>query len=235
MAIYLTELDPNSIDFPSPFDALEDPSGLLAFGGDLSPHRLLNAYRHGIFPWYGPDEPLLWWSPAPRAVFDPLTFEPAKSLKKFQRKHNYAVSIDRATARVIDYCASTRSAEETWIHPEMREAYKHLASLGHCHSVEVWRDDVLVGGLYGLSIGQLFCGESMFSLETNASKVGLWFFCQHFAKHGGKLIDCQIMNPHLASLGAQELLRADFMQQLEHLKNQKIDSNCFEQQWICLD
>lgn len=235
MAIYLTELDPFNVEFPSVFDALEEPSGLLAFGGDLSPKRLLTAYRSGIFPWYGPDEPLLWWSPAPRAVFNPVTFQPAKSLKKFQRKHDYRVSINQATEQVIDYCASTRSAEETWIHPEMREAYKRLASLGYCHSVEVWRDQTLIGGLYGLSMGQLFCGESMFSLENNASKIGLWYFCEHFKQHSGRLIDCQIMNPHLASLGAQELPRLEFMQQLETLRDQSIGIGCFEPQWITLD
>ncbi|MDR9829387.1 leucyl/phenylalanyl-tRNA--protein transferase [Vibrio sp. FNV 38] len=232
MTLYLTELDSNSVDFPSPFEALDDPSGLLAFGGDLSPKRLLNAYRHGIFPWYGPDEPLLWWSPAPRAVFDPNRFKPAKSLKKFQRKQGYRVSINQATDRVIDLCAATRGAEETWIHPEMRLAYQELARLGHCHSVEIWHQERLIGGLYGLSIGQLFCGESMFSIETNASKVALWYFTQHFARSGGQLVDCQIMNPHLESLGALELNREDFLQQLAQLQHQPVNASCFEPQWI---
>lgn len=232
MALYLTELDPNEIWFPSPFDALVDPNGLLAVGGDLSPERLMFAYQNGIFPWYGPGEPILWWSPSPRATFIPKTFKPSRSLKKFQRKQQYRVSINQATDAVIDYCASTRAAEETWLNEEMRVSYKALATQGHCHSVEVWRDNTLIGGLYGISIGQLFCGESMFSLETNASKIALWYFCEHFQKHGGQLIDCQVMNPHLASLGAKELEREDFIQRLLSFKSQPLQSSCFTKQWL---
>lgn len=182
MAIYLTELNCDELWFPSPLEALADPNGLLAFGGDLQPDRLLLAYQNGIFPWYGPGEPILWWSPSPRAVFNPKTFEPAKSLKKFQRKHQYKVSINQATERVIDLCASTRHEDETWLNEDMRDAYKQLAKSGHCHSVEVWHQEELIGGLYGLSIGKLFCGESMFSLKTNASKIALWYLCNHFQK-----------------------------------------------------
>lgn len=232
MTIYLTELDPNQHWFPSPFEALEEPNGLLAFGGDLSPERLHKAYHSGIFPWYGPGEPILWWSPSPRAVFIPKTFTAAKSLKKFQRKHQYRVSINHATEQVIDYCASTRSADETWLNGEMRQSYKALAKLGICHSVEVWRDDKLIGGLYGLSIGQIFCGESMFSLETNASKIALWYFCQHFTEYGGQFIDCQVMNPHLESLGASELDREEFMQKLLSFREAELSQGCFEPQWI---
>ncbi|OAJ93089.1 leucyl/phenylalanyl-tRNA--protein transferase [Vibrio bivalvicida] len=232
MAIYLTELDLNNLWFPSTFDALVDPNGLLAFGGDLSAERLILAYKNGIFPWYGPGEPILWWSPSPRAVFDPKTFQPAKSLKKFQRKHNYRVTINHTTEQVIDYCASTRSEEETWLNEEMRQAYKQLAKQGNCHSVEVWRDECLIGGLYGISVGQVFCGESMFSLEANASKVALWYFCRHFEQHNGKLIDCQVLNPHLASLGAIELNREDFMQRLLSFNSEPLSENCFSQQRI---
>ncbi|KJY83127.1 leucyl/phenylalanyl-tRNA--protein transferase [Vibrio galatheae] len=235
MAIYLTELDSNQLWFPSTFDALADPNGLLAFGGDLSTDRLLLAYQHGIFPWYGPGEPILWWSPSPRAVFVPKAFQPAKSLKKFQRKHQYQVCINRATDRVIDYCASTRREDDTWLNEEMRAAYKQLAKQQHCHSVEVWRDGSLIGGFYGLAIGQVFCGESMFSLETNASKIALWYFCRHFAMHGGQLIDCQVLNPHLASLGAIELEREDFMQKLLSFNNKPLRSGCFSQQGINSD
>lgn len=155
MAIYLTELD-STFNFPSPYEALSDPNGLLAFGGDLDPHRILSGYYQGIFPWYGPGEPILWWSPSPRAVFDPLTFKPSKSLKKFQRKHQYKVTINQATERVIQLCSSTRPADETWLNEEMQAAYIQLSNLGHCHSVEVWHDNTLVGGLYGISVGQLF-------------------------------------------------------------------------------
>ncbi|WP_162062673.1 leucyl/phenylalanyl-tRNA--protein transferase [Vibrio taketomensis] len=234
MAIYLTELDPEIMSFPSPFEALEDPNGLLAFGGDLSVQRLLTAYHNGIFPWYGPDEPILWWSPSPRAVFDPLTFRASKSVKKFQRKHQYQISINQATDQVIDYCASTRSAEETWLSEDMRAAYKQLAKQGYCHSVEVWQQNLLIGGLYGISVGQLFCGESMFSLQTNASKIALWYFCSHFKQHGGKLIDCQVLNDHTQSLGAFELEREAFIKSLLSLRQQEINSQCFQPQWLAL-
>jgi len=205
---------------------------LLAFGGDLNPERIYSAYQNGIFPWYGPGEPILWWSPSPRAVFDPKTFKPAKSVKKFQRKHQYLVSINHATKQVIDMCASTRTPEQTWIHPEMREAYGKLSEQGLCHSVEVWMKDQLVGGLYGIQMGRLFCGESMFSTQTNASKIALWYFCDHFSKHGGELIDCQVMNPHLASLGAVELPRDEFMKSLLSYRESSVEETCFKRQWL---
>jgi len=232
MTIYLPELADNNFSFPSPYEALEDPNGLLAFGGDLDPERIYSAYQNGIFPWYGPGEPILWWSPSPRAVFVPNTFKPAKSLKKFQRKHQYLVSINHATQQVIDMCAATRSADQTWIHPEMRSAYGTLAEQGRCHSVEVWENHTLIGGLYGVQIGQIFCGESMFSTRTNASKIALWYFCHHFAKHSGKLIDCQVMNPHLESLGATELPRNEFMNSLLSYKEQSVQQTCFNRQWL---
>lgn len=232
MAIYLTELDPDELWFPSPFEALNDPNGLLAFGGDLSSKRLILAYHNGIFPWYGPGEPILWWSPTPRAVFNPVKFKPAKSLKKFQKKHAYRVSINKATSSVIDHCAEVRSEEETWLNEDMRNAYKRLSEKGYCHSVEVWKDNELIGGLYGLSIGQLFCGESMFSLKSNASKIALWYFCHHFRKHNGKLIDCQVMNPHLKSLGAKELEREEFTKRLLSFRERSVEENCFNEQWL---
>lgn len=229
MAIYLTELD-NTFNFPSPYKALRDPNGLLAFGGDLDPMRILKGYHLGIFPWYGPGEPILWWSPSPRAVFDPQTFKPSKSLKKFQRKHHYQVTLNHATEQVITLCSSTRPASETWLNEDMQAAYVELAKLGHCHSIEVWDDRELVGGLYGLSIGQLFCGESMFSLKDNASKVALWYLCNHLKVKQGQLIDCQVMNPHLASLGAFELDRDEFMQKLLSLREKQTASGAFEPQ-----
>ncbi|MDF2153668.1 leucyl/phenylalanyl-tRNA--protein transferase [Vibrio sp. CAU 1672] len=231
MTLYLTELD-DTFAFPSPYDALPEPNGLLAFGGDLNPQRILAGYQQGIFPWYGPGEPILWWSPSPRAVFDPLTFQPAKSLKKFQRKQEYRVSINQATAQVIHMCSALRPAEETWLNAEMQAAYTQLAAAGHCHSVEVWHDNLLVGGLYGIGVGQVFCGESMFSLRDNASKIALWYFCRHFADRGGRLIDCQVMNPHLRSLGAFELERDDFLQKLLSLKEQSTDVGTFDPQFL---
>ena len=232
MTLYLAELDSNEIWFPSNSEALSEPNGLLAYGGDLSVERLLFAYQNGIFPWYGPGEPILWWSPTPRAVFNPKTFKPSKSLKKFQKKNQYQVSINLNTHEVIDYCASTRCIEETWLNDDMRSAYKSLAKKGLCHSVEVWDDNTLIGGLYGVSIGSIFCGESMFSLKTNASKVALWYFCKHFNSHMGQIIDCQVMNDHLLSLGALELEREIFMQKLLSFKDKNLSENCFKKQWL---
>ncbi|NLS11310.1 leucyl/phenylalanyl-tRNA--protein transferase [Vibrio sp. SM6] len=235
MTIILNELASGSVDFPPTSAALAEPNGLLAYGGDLTPHRLLNAYANGIFPWYGPNEPILWWSPSPRAVFYPDQFAPSRSLRKFQRRARYQVTLNFATPKVIDLCAATRSAEETWLNSEMRHAYKQLIPLGACHSVEVWDGNQLIGGLYGILSGQLFCGESMFSLASNASKIALWYFCDHFAKQGGKLIDCQVMNPHLASLGAITLERDDFLAQLNTLKNRPLAVNTMTPQPIQIE
>lgn len=233
MTIYITQLSADDYQFPSPYNALTDPNGLLAVGGDLSPNRIKIAYQNGIFPWYSLGEPILWWSPSPRAVFIPKTYTPAKSLKKYQKKMQYKVSINLSTDQVIDYCASTRRPDETWLHPEMRQAYKALAKMGVCHSVEVWNNDnQLVGGFYGINLGKLFCGESMFSLESNTSKIALWQFCRHFHSMGGELIDCQVMNPHLLSLGAQELSRDSFMLKLAKLQTHPVNPNCFCPQWL---
>ncbi|MGF1694705.1 leucyl/phenylalanyl-tRNA--protein transferase [Vibrio lamellibrachiae] len=232
MAIYLTELSPTKFDFPSPYEALPEPNGLLAFGGDLSAKRIYAAYQHGIFPWYGPGEPILWWSPAPRAVFEPITYTPSKSVKKFQKKQQYQISINQATEQVIQLCGQVRPAEETWLNDEMQNAYIELSKQGHCHSVEVWQEEHLIGGLYGIQVGTLFCGESMFSLKDNASKIALWYFCHHFQKHGGQLIDCQVMNAHLESLGASELPRDEFLESLLLLKHQQVSMNCFSAQWL---
>lgn len=218
----LCALDIRSSDFPPIETALSDPDGLLAWGGDLSPERLINAYRHGIFPWYSRGDPILWWSPSERGVFFPEKFKPSRSLRKFQRKTQYEMTFDKATSRIIRLCASTRKPDETWITDEMSEAYIFLAEQGWCHSVEVWHRGQLVGGLYGLIIGEIFCGESMFSLSDNASKVALWWLCEHFSKAGGKLIDCQMMNPHLASLGAEPLPRDEFQILLKKWRDIKI-------------
>ncbi|SJL83285.1 Leucyl/phenylalanyl-tRNA--protein transferase [Vibrio palustris] len=232
MTIYLTELAPDDYTFPAPHDALDEPNGLLAIGGDLHPQRLVAAYRSGIFPWYGPGEPILWWSPAPRAVFNTKTFKPSKSLKKFHKKSNYTVSLNRATSQVIEFCAAVRPASETWLNDDMRHAYQQLALQGNCHSVEVWLDGELIGGLYGIMIGQIFCGESMFSLRDNASKIALWHFCEYFQQLGGQWIDCQVMNPHLASLGAQELSREQFLEILLCLRDNAIDSQYLQPRWL---
>ena len=233
MTIYLPQLDSDETShFPEIESALTDPDGLLAMGGDLTSPRLLNAYRQGIFPWYSAGDPILWWSPSIRGIFLPDQFLPSKSLKKFFRKSNYEITINKSTEQVIELCASTRGAEETWIMPEMIQAYKQLAKLGHCHSVEVWCDNALIGGLYGLQVGQVFCGESMFSLQTNASKIALWQFCEHFVAAGGKLIDCQMMNSHLESLGAIEMKRLSFKEALKTLTNAHVSPHCYLPQII---
>lgn len=232
MTIYLPELDAYSLSFPSPVEALEDPNGLLALGGDLREERLLAAYHRGIFPWYTPNEPILWWSPNPRAVFYPAIFKPSKSLRKFYRKSGYTVSLNQCTRKVIRLCGVLRSKEEMWLSEEMQKAYGNLASLGHCHSVEVWQDNELIGGLYGVQVGKIFCGESMFSTKTNASKIALWAFCEHFNRYGGELIDCQVINPHTQSLGANEITRVEYLEQVISLKNQNVDSHCYQTQWL---
>lgn len=230
MAIYLPELDPVHTHFPAPETALDDPNGLLAFGGDLRPERLVAAYRQGIFPWFSEGEPILWWSPAPRAVFIPGQFRPSRSLRKFYRKSGYQITLNQACHEVIRQCADSRGPEETWITADMMQAYQLMHNLGYCHSVEVWLDGKLVGGLYGIQIGSIFCGESMFSLADNASKIALWFFCEHFSAHGGSLIDCQVMNDHLASLGAVEIERTPFMTFLQTQRDAILVEGCYQPQ-----
>lgn len=222
MTLYLPCLDDLHGQFPPVKQALDEPNGLLAFGGDLQPKTILRAYQHGIFPWYSDDDPILWWSPNQRAVIQPSDFKPSKSLRKYMRKSNLTVTLNQATPTIIKLCASTRSVEETWITQEMQDAYIKLAHLGHCHSIEVWSEKTIVGGLYGLNIGQVFCGESMFSLTSNASKIAFWHLCHYFNNVGGKLIDCQIMNSHLLSLGVTEISRDSFISQLKHHGHQKI-------------
>ncbi|UXI00334.1 leucyl/phenylalanyl-tRNA--protein transferase [Photobacterium sp. TY1-4] len=230
MAIYLPELDPATTHFPVIETALDEPNGLLAFGGDLRPERLVAAYRQGIFPWYSEGEPILWWSPAPRAVFVPAQFQPSKSLRKFLRKSGYRITLNHACPEVIRLCGDSRGPDQTWITRDMMQAYQQLHHLGYCHSVEVWQADQLIGGLYGVQVGTVFCGESMFSLADNASKIALWLFCEHFTAHGGTLVDCQMMNDHLASLGAEELERSPFMQHLHTQRDAILKEGCYQPQ-----
>lgn len=234
MTIYLPELDSFSLSFPSPIEALKEPNGLLALGGDLRVERLIQAYRQGIFPWFSPEDPILWWSPNPRAVFFPHSYAPSRSLKKFYRKSGYTVSINQCTSRVIHRCGELRSVDEMWLTLEMRNAYSELANAGVCHSAEVWCEYELIGGLYGVAVGKVFCGESMFSLKPNASKIALWAFCDHFSRHGGRLVDCQVINSHTRSLGATELSRADYLKQLYDLRDQEVDTDCYKPQWLTM-
>ncbi len=227
----IVKLSPQSLAFPSPESALRDPNGLLAIGGDLTAPRLLAAYERGIFPWYSPGEAILWWSPDPRAVLFPTEFHLNRSLKRFLRHDPFRITLNHDFAAVIAACAH-RPDEGTWIGPEVQRAYQHLHRLGYAHSVEVWQDNQLVGGMYGVAQGTLFCGESMFSRVTNASKCALMAFCRHFAAYGGELIDCQVLNAHTARLGAREIPRRQFLQQLSTLQRRPLAPACWEPQVI---
>ncbi|WP_277052704.1 leucyl/phenylalanyl-tRNA--protein transferase [Zestomonas thermotolerans] len=207
----LTWLKRDSLEFPPLEKALREPNGLLAAGGDLRAERLIRAYRHGCFPWYQAGQPILWWSPDPRTVLFPAELHVSRSLRKFIRQEHYRVTFDHDFPAVIRACAAPRAyADGTWITDEMREAYVDLHRLGIAHSVEVWRGDDLVGGLYGLAMGQLFFGESMFSRADNASKVGFVALVEQLKGWGFVLIDCQMPSRHLHSLGARSIPRREF-------------------------
>tara|TARA_R110001599_G_scaffold8097_3_gene38811 strand:+ start:3170 stop:3871 length:702 start_codon:yes stop_codon:yes gene_type:complete len=207
-------LDDNT-SFPSPEIALTEPNGLLAASYELSPERILQAYKSGIFPWYSEDQPVLWWSPDPRCIIYPDQLHLSKSLKKHIRKTQAKITFDQAFNKVIRHCARLESEEGTWITEEMEEAYIQLHEMGHAHSVEVWREGILIGGLYGLALGGCFFGESMFSLETNASKIAFSALCKQLSKWEYQLIDCQVENPHLLTLGASTIERPLFLKKLE--------------------
>ena len=213
-APYWLNLD--DMDFPSVDLALQEPDGLLAVGGDLSVDRLVNAYRHGIFPWYSDDQPILWWSPDPRLVLYPSQVKINRSLAKSLRKELFTVRFDTAFKDVIQACAAPRSDEEgTWITDDMQQAYLRLHEAGYAHSIECWQDDKLVGGLYGIALGKVFFGESMFSRVTEASKIALVYLCAHLVKWQFSMIDCQVETEHLINMGAVSIPRCDFVQQLE--------------------
>ncbi|GAA6133411.1 leucyl/phenylalanyl-tRNA--protein transferase [Oceaniserpentilla sp. 4NH20-0058] len=203
--------------FPSHNSAFKEPNGLLAAGGDLSPSRLLNAYSLGIFPWYNEDDPILWWSPDPRSVVIPQQFEPSRTLKKVINRSEFTTTTDTCFTEVMESCAALRKdGLGTWINSDMIESYTKLHKMGFAHSVECWQDSKLVGGLYGIAIGKAFFGESMFSKVSNASKVAFASLCNHLVKAGFEIIDCQVHNPHLQSLGASEIPRASFLEILKH-------------------
>lgn len=223
----LYRLSPDSLRFPAPTSALHEPNGLLAFGGDLSAERLLTAYHLGIFPWYSPGDAILWWSPDPRAVLFPDEFHISRSLKRFFRKNPFRITLNQAFAQVIAACAE-RGMEGTWIGPEVEYAYCRLHKLGQAHSVEVWHGDELVGGVYGVAQGALFCGESMFSRRDNASKAALLTFCRFFGQQGGKMIDCQVLNSHTASLGAREIPRREYLSLLSQLQSLTLAPRCWQ-------
>jgi leucyl/phenylalanyl-tRNA---protein transferase len=207
--------------FPPAELALQQPNGLLAAGADLSPSRLLEAYAQGIFPWFGREDPLLWWSPDPRMVLHVRELRLSRSLRRVIRSDRFRVTMDTAFPAVIEGCAEPRPGQDgTWITPEMSQAYCQLFELGHAHSVEAWAGDRLVGGLYGVALGRMFFGESMFSRESNASKVGFVHMVAQFGRWEIPLIDCQMPTPHLASFGAREIPRTEFLDLIHGLVHQ---------------
>lgn len=219
-------LEHNLIDFPDPVHALDHPNGLLAVGGDLGPERLIRAYQSGIFPWYEKDQPILWWSPDPRSVLLPDWLHISHSLKKTLKQGQFCVTYDQNFHQVIQACSDPRTySSNTWITDQMLSAYQELHRLGYAHSVEVWQDNELAGGLYGIAIGRVFFGESMFSLRANASKVGFCHLVGKLSSLGFHLIDCQIHSPHLASLGAKEIPRTEFLRFLNRHIDNPLQSN----------
>ncbi|MFW5453697.1 leucyl/phenylalanyl-tRNA--protein transferase [Thioalkalivibrio sulfidiphilus] len=219
----LTWLHPGQADepFPHPDRALTEPNGLLAAGGDLSLPRLLRAYRAGIFPWYEAGQPILWWSPDPRTVLFSAEVKVSRSLRKTLRSGRFRVSFDEAFEQVIKGCAEPRGGVHgTWITYGMQQAFIHMHQAGFAHSVEVWQEDQLVGGLYGVSLGRMFYGESMFSRVSDASKVALVTLCRHLEHWGYPLIDSQTPSAHLARMGARPMPRNEFRQWLDRLCDQ---------------
>lgn len=206
-------LNQAELSFPPVEQALSEPNGLLAVGGDLSVKRLLLAYRQGIFPWYEESQPILWWHPDPRMVLFPDQLHISRSLQKFIKKQSYTVSSDTAFSEVVRACAEQRckGRHGTWITAEMQSAYLHLHQAGYAHSVEVWQGDQLQGGLYGVAIGAMFFGESMFSRQANTSKLAFVTLVRKLQEQDYKLIDCQVASGHLLSLGAREISRQNFM------------------------
>lgn len=205
-------LNSDSLSFPPVEQALIEPNGLLAVGGDLSPERLISAYSNAIFPWFNQGEPPLWWSPSPRAIIfiDDLLVN--RTLRKVLRQQKFRVSINTAFTQVIDYCANAPFRKEgTWINHDMKMAYHNLHQLGLAHSIEVWIDEQLVGGLYGVAINGFFSGESMFYIKSNASKIALVYLANHLKSEKIEFIDCQLNNPFLKSMGCVEIPRDKFL------------------------
>ncbi len=209
----------DNYNFPDANLAMREPDGLLAIGGDLSAERIVNAYTNGIFPWFSEEDPILWWSPNPRAVLFPSDLHISRSLQKDLRKRIYTTTKNHAFETVIKNCATVCRKEQngTWIIDPMQRAYINLYNMGIAHSIEVWSNQQLVGGLYGLKLGKVFFGESMFHIKTNASKVAMVSLVQWLLEIGVELVDCQVSSTHLNSLGAQSIPRSDFLALLNRL------------------
>jgi len=226
----LYQLHKDHVGFPPITEVLKDPAGLLAVGGDLSVERLLNAYSSGIFPWYSDGEPILWWAPMPRMVLAPSQIHVSRSMAKLIRQETYQITFDHAFERVIQQCADTPRAgqtdeDATWILPEMQDAYTQLYHAGYAHSIEIWDQSTLVGGLYGIAIGKMFFGESMFSHRSNVSKLAFIALARLLEQWQFELIDCQLPTEHLSSLGAKPIEIAEFQQFLCNNNEQGLGSN----------
>ena len=217
----IPQINPNKFIFPHPNEA--DENGIVAWGGDLNPIRIIKAYHSGIFPWYAKDEPILWWSPNPRLIMELDDFKISKSLKKSLKKFSYTFNTNFSL--VIQNCASKRRKGQngTWIQKDVVQAYEALHSMGVAHSIESYLDGKLVGGLYGLSIGKVFCGESMFANESDASKSAYAVLIKHLKKWGYDFIDCQVPTNHLKSLGAKEVSREYFLNRLERVNTKDVE------------
>lgn len=219
--IVIPRLNPHDVYFPDVESALDEPNGLLAYGGDLRPQRLLSAYRNGIFPWFSEDQPILWWSPQPRMVFATAHPHVPRRLNRWLKTCAWSISADRSFREVMLRCAEPREDDGgTWITSEMLEAYCQLHQLGHAHSIEVREGDELIGGIYGVAIGRMFFGESMFSRRDHASKVALLALCHGLARQGFSLLDAQVSSEHLQTLGAEELPRKEFSRRIALLVNE---------------
>ncbi len=204
--------------FPPVETALTEPNGLLCAGLDLSPERILAAYRQGVFPWFNPGEPVLWWSPDPRMVLAPVEVKVSRSLRQRMKRGGYEIRVDTSFREVMLGCAAPRKGQSgTWISRPMLDAYTRLHELGYAHSVETWMDGELAGGLYGVAIGRMFYGESMFSRRADASKLALVHLCRQLEARGFGLIDCQMETAHLASMGAKPIPRRDFIREMKRL------------------
>lgn len=227
----IPELDPTDLWFPDPEEALEDPNGLLAWGGDLEPERLQKAYYEGIFPWFSEGQPILWWSPDPRMVLFPECVHVSRSMRRRLNDECFHVTLNHDFRRVIEGCAAPRPySDDTWIVPPMIQAYCRLHDAGLAHSIECWTGDELVGGLYGIALGNLFFGESMFSRRTDTSKLVFIRLARHLAAHGIRVLDCQVPNEHLLTLGAEEIPRTRFLEILHSHRDEPTPENTYARQ-----
>lgn len=229
--LFLLGNDPNA-PFPPVDQAETEPDGLLALGGDLSPQRFLNAYRSGIFPWYSEDEPLLWWSPAKRAVFRTDAVHLSTRLRRRLRTSGWTVRADTAFAQVVDGCAAPRAGHEgTWITADMHTAYRQMHALGYAHSIEVFADDRLIGGLIGLAFGQMFCGDSMYSAESGASSLALAMLAHTLHGWGWPIIDSQVPNSHTQRLGVETWARPHYLEALAKQRDLPSPPGTWTQRW----